>query len=145
MSENKGGRPETVLIDKQIAQVEALAAYLTINDIASYFGICERTFYDIKNRQEEVFAAYQRGIAKALIRVGSKLMKFIDSDDLNATTLDATKFYLTHQAGWVKTQEMNVTTKDVTPQPMKAIVNFSKPPEIANLSADEIDKVLDES
>ena len=135
MSENKGGRPETVLIDKQIAQVEALAAYLTINDIASYFGICERTFYDIKNRQEEVFAAYQRGIAKARIRVGSKLMKFIDSDDLNATTLDATKFYLTHQAGWVKTQEMNVTTKDVTPkEPKQIIIQVNEKPERSNKS-----------
>jgi hypothetical protein len=127
---NKGGRPEIILTDKQINQVEALAAYLTIEDIAHYLGVGENTFYRIRERQPEVFEAYRMGVSKARSRVASKLMRFIDSEDLTATTLDATKFYLTHQAGWAKTQEMNVTTRDVTPkEPKQIIIQVNAKPE----------------
>ena len=36
---NKGGRPPVVLNKEQIKEVEELAAYLTIEQIADYFDI----------------------------------------------------------------------------------------------------------
>jgi hypothetical protein len=45
---NKGGRPLVVLSDEQIKEVEELAANMTIQQIANYFGMGETTFYEIK-------------------------------------------------------------------------------------------------
>ena len=44
---NKGGRPATVLNDDQLAQVEALASFLTLDQIADYFCIGRTTFHRI--------------------------------------------------------------------------------------------------
>jgi hypothetical protein len=70
-------------------------------------------------------------------------MGYIKQKENTPSKLQAIMFYLRTQAGWSEKQDLNVTTKDVTPKPMKVVVNFSKPPEIANLSADEVDKNLD--
>lgn len=97
---NLGGRPKTVLTDEQIAQVEALAAYLSINDIAYFFDISERSFLDIKNRDPRVEEAYKRGKAKAISFVASKLMNIIREEENTPTKLSAIIFYLKTQAGW---------------------------------------------
>lgn len=97
---NLGGRPKTVLTDEQIAQVEALAAYLSINDIAYFFDISERSFLDIKNRDPRVEEAYKKGKAKAISFVASKLMNIIREEENAATRLSAIIFYLKTQAGW---------------------------------------------
>jgi hypothetical protein len=136
MTKNKGGRPAIVLTSDQIIQVEALAAFLTIEDIAHYLGVSERTFHEIKNRNPEVSTAYKRGVAKIRAHVASKLMKQINNDNLAAII-----FYLKTQAGWSEKQEMNVTTKDVTPQPPTFIYNFNnkmlnKPQEVKEVVDD---------
>lgn len=97
---NLGGRPKTVLTDEQIAQVEALAAYLSINDIAYFFDISERSFLDIKNRDPRVEEAYKKGKAKAISFVASKLMNIIREEENTPTKLSAIIFYLKTQAGW---------------------------------------------
>ena len=66
MEKNKGGRPPTILDDEQMAQVEALGAVLSIEQIADYFGIAKSTFYSIMERQPEVSLRYKRGKAKAI-------------------------------------------------------------------------------
>lgn len=83
------------LDEAQIAQVEALSAYLSIEQIANYFGFSEDTFYELKKRDPRVLRAYKKGKAKAIGIVASKLMKLIDQGDVTATI-----FYLKTQGGW---------------------------------------------
>ena len=63
-TKNKGGRPPIKLDALQIRDVEILAAYLTIKGVADYLGISEKSFRNIKKRDEAVFTAYNRGVAK---------------------------------------------------------------------------------
>jgi len=81
--------------EAQIAQVEALSAYLSIEQIANYFGFSEDTFYELKKRDPRVLLAYKKGKAKAIGIVASKLMKLIDQGDVTAII-----FYLKTQGGW---------------------------------------------
>ena len=113
---NKGSGRAIVLTNEQIVQVEALAACLTIEDITNYLGIAQSTFYEIRNRQPEVLEAYNKGVAKARSFVASKLMGYINEKANTPSKLTAIMFYLRTQAGWSEKQEMNVTTKDVTPR-----------------------------
>jgi predicted DNA-binding protein YlxM (UPF0122 family) len=88
------------LNEAQIAQVEALAAYLSISQIADYFGFSKRAFYDIRKRQPEVLAAYNKGLAKACSFVGNMLMGFIREKENTASKLSAITFYLRTRGGW---------------------------------------------
>lgn len=100
-----GGRPAIVLNDEQVTQVEALAAVLSAELIADYFGIARRTFYDIMERQPEVHARYKSGKAKAIDSVAKGLLqKARDGDTASAI------FYLKTQAGWRETQQIDHTT-----------------------------------
>ena len=49
------------LTDEQKAEVETLAAVLTAEQVADYFGIGRRTFYAMMQRDEEIAARYKRG------------------------------------------------------------------------------------
>jgi hypothetical protein len=88
------------LDEAQIAQVEALAAYLPINKIAGYFGFTESTFHEIKKRQPEVLIAYNKGVAKACSFVGTTLMGFIREKENTPSKLQAITFYLKTKGGW---------------------------------------------
>lgn len=92
---NKGGRPETILTDEQIAEIEQIAKYLTIEQIADYFGIGSSTFYRIKQKDPRVSMAYKKGKTIGIKHVASKLMALIDQGDVTAII-----FYLKTQAGW---------------------------------------------
>ena len=70
---NTGGRPPKKLDDKQIAQVEALASVLTKARLADYFGITEKTFRAVEERQPEVSTAYRKGKAMAIANVATSL------------------------------------------------------------------------
>ena len=98
---NKGGRPATVLDDDQMAQVEALGAVLSIEQIADYFGISKPTFYAIMERQPDVSLRYKRGKAKAIGSVSQGLLKKAREGDNTAAI-----FYLKTQAGWKETQTL---------------------------------------
>ena len=89
-----------ILDEAQIAQVEALSAYLPIDKIAGYFGFTESTFHEIKKRQPEVLIAYNKGVAKACSFVGSMLMGFIREKENTPSKLPAITFYLKTKAGW---------------------------------------------
>lgn len=100
MSKNKGGRPPVVLTDEQIKQVEQLAGVLNQQQLADFFGITDRTFLEIKDRQPEVSSAYKRGRATAINGVGQGLLqKALGGDTASAI------FYLKTQAGWRETKE----------------------------------------
>ena len=48
------GRKALEFNDLQKAQVEALAAYLTLEQIADYFGICRKTLQNMRHRDAEI-------------------------------------------------------------------------------------------
>lgn len=107
---NKGGRPQIELDALQIRDVEVLAAFLPIAKIANYFGISEKTFRNLKKRDEAVFTAYKRGVAKAQAHAGNILMKFMQYDGEDTAQLQlkfqAAKFYAQTKAGWGKEEKV---------------------------------------
>jgi hypothetical protein len=112
-AKNKGGRPPVVLTPEQIAQVEAMAGFLTVEQIADYLGIGRRTFDEVRERQPEVSAAYKKGRARALAGVGKGLlMRAIEGDNV------ASIFYLKTQGGWRETgdDEIRQTSKPADPR-----------------------------
>ena len=104
---NKGGRPLIVLTDEQRSELETLAAVLNVEQIADYFGISRRVFYDIMERDEEVSAQYKKGKAKAVGFVAQNLIQKARSGDLGAQI-----FYLKSQAGWKETQRLEGAGND---------------------------------
>jgi hypothetical protein len=104
MSESQNGRPPAVLSPKQIDQVEALAAVCTKAQMAAYFGITEKTFRAIEQRQSEVFTAYRTGRAKAIANVGSVLYEKALSGDIRAV-----QFFLKTQGGWTETSHIELS------------------------------------
>ena len=111
---NKGGRPPTVLDEEQIAQVEALGAVLSIEQIADYFGIAKTTFYAIMERQPDVSLRYKRGKAKAIGSVSQGLLKKAREGD-NAAAI----FYLKTQAGWRETTVQDNVSSDGSMTPTR--------------------------
>jgi len=104
---NKGGRPLIVLTDEQRSELETLAAVLNVEQIADYFGISRRVFYDIMERDEEVSAQYKKGKARAVGFVAQNLIQKARSGDLGAQI-----FYLKTQAGWKETQRLEGAGND---------------------------------
>lgn len=102
---NKGGRPPVVLSPEQVAQVEALSAYLSVEQIADYLGIAHNTFTDIRERQPAVFEAYKRGRAKAIAVIAQKGI----IQQAQEGNVAAACFYLKTQAGWREKQEIEHT------------------------------------
>ncbi|MDP8184396.1 hypothetical protein [Phocoenobacter skyensis] len=100
-------RPKKKLDEKQIAQVEALASVLTLEQIADYFGIARNTFTAICERQPEVFEHYKKGKNKAIASVAHNLIR--QAQDGNTT---AAIFYLKTQAGWKESQVIDHTSSD---------------------------------
>ena len=103
----KGGRPPKKLDDKQIAQVEALASVLTKARLADYFGITEKTFRAVEERQPEVSTAYSKGKAMAIADVASSLYEQAKSGNIQAA-----KFYLKTQAGWREDAPVELSQPD---------------------------------
>ena len=58
---NVGGRPQKRLSKEQVQEIRTLAAILSKEQIAAYFGMTEKTLSAIFERQPEVFTAYRRG------------------------------------------------------------------------------------
>jgi hypothetical protein len=107
------------LDDGEIAQVEALAAYLTQEQIADYFGIGRTTWYAILDRQPEVAEHYKKGKAKAIVAIAQGLIQQARGGDKVAQM-----FYLKTQAGWRETQGHDHTSSDgsMTPSVIERII-----------------------
>ena len=102
---HKGGRPVKHLSQNDVIQIEALAAMCTKGQIADYFGMTEKTFRAIEQRQPEVFTAYSRGKARAIADVGSALYQKALGGDIRAM-----QFYLKTQAGWSEKNAIELST-----------------------------------
>ncbi len=109
---NKGGRPRKALSDEQKAQVEALAAVLSQEQVADYFGIGRNTFIAMMERDQEVLERYKRGKARAIKDVSQGLLqKALQGDTV------CMMFYLKTQAGWRETNRVDHTSSDGTMSP----------------------------
>ena len=80
---------------EMLAQVEALAAYLTQNQIAAYFGMSRGSFRHLMANNDAVDVAYRKGRAKAVVVVGQTLL-----EQARAGNTTAMIFYLKCQGGW---------------------------------------------
>lgn len=92
------GRKPKTLDDDQRAQVEALAAYLSQEQIADYFGIARNTFSSMMGRDPDISERYKRGKAKAIGSVAQGLLQKARNGDTTSAI-----FYLKTQAGWRET------------------------------------------
>ena len=114
------GRKPKELTEEQTVQVEALAAYLSQDQIADYFGITRPTFSAMIERNADISLRYKRGKAKAIGAVAQNLIKKAREGD-NACMM----FYLKTQAGW---RETNHTLHGNDPEnPLPAVVQYKLP------------------
>jgi len=101
------------LTPKQVEELETLAAVLTCEQMADYFGLGRTVFFEILKRQPEVDERYKKGRNKAIADVGNNLiMKAINGD----TT--AQIFFLKTRAGWREKDTQYV------PEIPKVTINF---------------------
>ena len=107
MAKNLGGHPPKVLTPEQVIEVGALAAVLSQEQIADYFGIARNTFIAICERQPEVLEQYKKGKAKAIDEVAKGLI--LQAKEGNTT---AAMFYLKTQAGWRETSAQEEENKE---------------------------------
>ena len=106
-----------VLSDDEIALVSKLAGVLTYEQLADLFGIAQRTFDNIRDRQPEVNAAYKRGRAEIIGKVAESLVQ----DALDGDTTSRI-FFLKTQAGWRETARLDHTSSDGTMTPKEIII-----------------------
>jgi hypothetical protein len=106
----KAGRKPKQLTEEQKIQVEALAALLSQDQIADYFGIVRNTFTAMMERDPDILERYKRGKAKAIGSVAKGLLQKAQSGD-SACMM----FYLKTQAGWRETDRLEHTGADGQP------------------------------
>jgi len=106
------GRKAIELSEEQKAQVEALAAYLTQEQIADYFGITRPTFHAVMERDPDISLRYKRGKAKAIGAIAQGLIQQARAGDKVAAM-----FYLKTQAGWRETTHVDHSNTDGTLKP----------------------------
>jgi hypothetical protein len=94
-----GSNEKIVLTDEEVIEVGALAAYLSMEQIADYFGIVRGTFYKIMERQPDVAEQYKKGRARTIQSAAKSLI--MQGHEGNTAAL---MFYLKTQAGWKETQ-----------------------------------------
>lgn len=122
MTTSKGGQPQKTLTPDQVAEVSTLAAVLSQEQIADYFGISRPTFAAICERQPEVLLQYKKGKARAIGTVAKGLLqKARDGDTASAI------FYLKTQASWKETNTVDHTSSDGSMRPSPTRIELVAP------------------
>jgi hypothetical protein len=106
------GRPRKTLTDDERAQIEALAAYLSQEQIADFLGIGKTTWFAILEREPDIAERYKRGKAAAIKSVATGLLQMARDGDKVAAM-----FYLKTQAGWRETAHVDHTSSDGSMKP----------------------------
>ena len=132
----KAGRKPKTLDDEQRNQIEALAAYLSQDMIADFFGISRPTLAAMIERDPDISLRYKRGKSKAIAKVGQGLVaKALSGDTASAI------FYMKTQAGWKETTVVDNKSSDgtMTPKPTLDATKLSPEAmaEILNAATDE--------
>lgn len=107
-------KPRRILTDEEVVQVEALAAALSIEQIADFLKMSKVTFYEILGRQDGVSERLKKGKARAIGKVAQGLIQ--QALDGN---MAAAMFYLKTQGGWREKQDINHTSEDGTMTPAR--------------------------
>ena len=110
------GRTAKTLTADQRAQVEALAAYLSQDQIADYFGISRPTFAAMIERDNDISLRYKKGKAKAIGLVAQGLLQKARNGDTASAI-----FYLKTQAGWRETSAQEEENKEAKNNPKNTI------------------------
>jgi hypothetical protein len=92
------GRPFTTLTPAQTAEVETLAAVLTVAQMADYFGIGRTTFFSLMDRDPDVAERYKKGKARAIGAIAQSLISKARAGDTTSMI-----FFLKTQGGWRET------------------------------------------
>jgi len=108
------GRKLLLLTEDQRNQVEGLAAYLSQEQIADYFGIGKTTWFAMLEREPDLSERYKRGKAKAIGAVAQGLLQQARAGDKAAAM-----FYLKTQAGWRETTHIDHSNTDGTLSPVR--------------------------
>ena len=126
MANGKAGRPATTLSDKQRGEVETLAAFLSIEQLADYFGIGRTTFYALAEKDPEILEHYKRGKSKAIAHIAQGLIQKARAGDTTSAI-----FFLKTQARWRETERHEITGADGGPLELsrieRVIVDKAKP------------------
>lgn len=106
----KAGRKTKTLTDKQRAEVETLAAFLSAEQVADYFGVGRTTFFAMMERDADIAERYKRGKSKVVAKVAQGLIqKALSGDTASAI------FFLKTQARWRETERHEITGADGAP------------------------------
>ena len=124
------GRRAKELTADQKAQVEALAAYLSQDQIADYLGIGRTTFQSMIERDPEISERYKRGKAKAVGLVAQGLLQKARAGDTTSAI-----FYLKTQAGWRETQKIEHTGADGAPIQVESL-------DVSKLSTETLAEIM---
>ena len=92
------GRPARRLTPAQVAEVETLAAVLSAEQMADYFGIGRTTFFALMQREAGIAERYKKGRARAIGAVAQSLIAKARGGDTASMI-----FYLKTQGGWRET------------------------------------------
>jgi hypothetical protein len=127
MANGRGpGQPKKTLTDKQRGEVETIAAFLSTEQMAAYFGICHNTFTAMCERDATILEAYKRGKAKAIGKVAQGLVQKALAGDTTSAI-----FFLKTQARWRETERHEITGADGGPLELsrieRVIVDKAKP------------------
>lgn len=125
---SKGGRPRIEIDGDQVAQIEKLAAVLTMEQIADFLGFSERTLRRRFHEDPEVLAAYKRGKQRAVAGVATNLIQQAQSGNTTAAI-----FYLKTQAGWRETNRTEITGADGGPLDIKELTDEEREHRIQRL------------
>ena len=114
MAKGEAGRPEIELTEKQIDEVETLAAVLSTGDIADYFGISRTTFYRLLQRNSDILERYKKGRTRVKSIIAGRLIQKATEGDTASQI-----FYLKTQCGWKETQSLEHSSPDGSMTPTK--------------------------
>jgi hypothetical protein len=98
------GRRALTLSDTQLGEVETLAALLTAEQMADYFGIGRATFFAMMSRDERIAERYNKGKERAIGAIAQSLITKARAGDTASMI-----FYLKTQAGWRETERIEHT------------------------------------
>ncbi len=120
------GRPQIVLTKAQVTIVEALAEYLSQDQIAGALGISVDTFQRIIRRDEVVEIAFFRGRSKSCLDISKKLV-----EAAKGGCFQSQRLYLTTMGGWSEKMTHEHVSPDgsMTPAQPAPVATYTRLPD----------------
>ena len=100
------GRPRKTLTPEQVEQVGKLASVLTLEQIADFLGVSDKTLRRRMQEDPNILSVYKSGKQRAVAGVATSLLQ--QAREGNTTAMI---FYLKTQAGWRETQNIDATIR----------------------------------